>query len=100
MNKYSADELFKIAYDHLQKRNYGKSAGLFEKLLKDYPRNLSILKNLSHCYVFIKEFESQSSPFFSIIKEPRIDPVLILKDLTSDPVNTSPASILFDIVKL
>ena len=57
MNKYSADELFKIAYDHLQKRNYGKSAGLFEKLLKDYPRNLSILKNLSHCYVFIKEFE-------------------------------------------
>ena len=57
MNKYSADELFKIAYDHLQKRNYGKSAGLFEKLLKDYPSNLSVLKSLSHCYVYIKEFE-------------------------------------------
>ena len=26
MKKYSADELFKIAYNHLQKKNYGKSA--------------------------------------------------------------------------
>ena len=41
MKKYSADELFKIAYSHLQKKNYGKSAGLFEKLVKNYPNNLS-----------------------------------------------------------
>ena len=67
MNKYSADELFKIAYDHLQKRNYGKSAGLFEKLLKDYPSNLSLLKNLSHCYVYIKEFEKAENCIKKII---------------------------------
>ena len=67
MNKYSADELFKIAYDHLQKRDYGKSAGLFEKILKDYPRNLSVLKNLSHCYVYIKEFEKAENCIKKII---------------------------------
>ena len=67
MNKFSADELFKIAYAHLQKRNYGKSAGLFEKLLKDYPRNLSVLKNLSQCYVYIKEFEKAEDCIKKII---------------------------------
>ena len=67
MNKYSADELFKIAYEHLQKRNYGKSAGLFEKLLKDFPRNLSVLKNLSHCYAYIKEFEKAENCIKEII---------------------------------
>ena len=67
MNKYSADELFKIAYNHLQKRNYGKSAGLFEKLLKDFPRNLSILKNLSHCYALLKEFEKAENCVKKII---------------------------------
>ena len=67
MNKYSADELFKIAYKHLQKRNYGKSAGLFEKLLKDFPRNLSVLKNLSHCYAYIKEFDKAENCIKEII---------------------------------
>ena len=67
MNKFSADELFKIAYAHLQKRNYGKSAGLFEKLLKDYPRNLSVLKNLSQCYVYLKEFEKAEDCIKKII---------------------------------
>ena len=67
MNKYSADKLFKIAYDHLQKRNYGKSAGLFEKLLKDFPNNLSVLKNLSHCYAYIKEFEKAENCIKKII---------------------------------
>jgi len=67
VNKYSADELFKIAYEHLQKRNYGKSAGLFEKLLKDFPRNLSVLKNLSHCYAYIKEFEKAENCIKEII---------------------------------
>ena len=57
MKKYSADELFKIAYSHLQKKDYGKSAGLFEKLAKNYPNNLSILRNLAHCYAYLKEFE-------------------------------------------
>ena len=47
-----------------------------------------------------KEFESHNSPFCSIIYDPRIDPVFVRKDLTSDPVNTIPASILLDIVKL
>jgi protein O-GlcNAc transferase len=67
VNKYSADELFKIAYEHLQKRNYGKSAGLFEKLLKDFPRNLSVLKNLSHCYAYIKELEKAENCIKEII---------------------------------
>ena len=67
MNRYSADELYKIAYNHLQKRNYGKSAGLFEKLLKDFPGNLSVLKNLSNCYVYIKEFEKAENCIKEII---------------------------------
>ena len=67
MNKYSADELYKIAYNHLQKRNYGKSAGLFEKLLKDFPGNLSVLKNLSHCYAYIKEFQKAENCIKEII---------------------------------
>ena len=57
MKKYSADELFKIAYDHLQKKKFGKSAGLFEKLIKDYPENLSILRNLAHCYANLRDFK-------------------------------------------
>ena len=35
MNKYLADELFKRAYSHLQKKEFGKSSQLFEKLLKE-----------------------------------------------------------------
>ena len=35
MNKYSSDELFEIAYSHLQKKEFKKSVQLFEKLLKD-----------------------------------------------------------------
>ena len=86
MNKYSADELFKIAYEHLQKRNYGKSAGLFEKLLKDFPRNLSVLKNLSHCYAYIKEFEKAETSIKKVISIKPDEPfvyqtlVSILKD--------------------
>ena len=57
MKKYTADELFKIAYKKKKKKDYGKSAGLFEKLIKDYPNNLSILRNLAHCYAYSKEFE-------------------------------------------
>ena len=57
MNKYSADELFKIAYDHLQRKEYLKSAGLFEKIIKDYPENISTLKNLAYCYAYLRDFE-------------------------------------------
>ncbi len=67
MNKYLADELYKTAYNHLQKKNYGKSAVLFEKLLKDYPKNLSVLKNLSHCYAFMREFEKAENFIKEII---------------------------------
>ena len=51
MNKYSADKLFKIAFNHLQKKNFGKSTGLFEKLINDYPENLSVLRNLDKKFV-------------------------------------------------
>ena len=52
MNKYSADELFKIAHSHFQKKEFGKSIYLFEKLLKDFPENVPILRNISLAYAF------------------------------------------------
>ena len=59
MNKYTADELFKIAYNHLKKKEFKKSSHLFEKLLKDFPNNLSILRNVSHAYAFLEIFKKQ-----------------------------------------
>ena len=57
MNKYSADKIFKIAFDHLQRKNFEKSAGLFEKLIGVYPENLSILRNLINCYMRLGQLE-------------------------------------------
>ena len=68
MNKYSADELFKIAYSHLQKKEFGKSSQLFEKLLKDYPDNLSILRNISHAYAFSGAFQKAEESIKKVIK--------------------------------
>ena len=68
MNKYSADELFKIAYGHLQKKEFEKSNQLFEKLLNDYPDNLSILRNLSHSYSFSGAFKKAEECIKKIIK--------------------------------
>ena len=68
MNKYSADELFKIAYDHLQKKEFKKSYQLFEKLLKVYPDNLSLLRNISHAYAFSGDFEKAEENIKKIIK--------------------------------
>ena len=86
MNKYSADELFKIAYDHLQNENFGKSAGLFEKLINDYPENLSLLRNLTHCYMRLGEFEKAETSIKKVINIKPDEPfvyqtlVSILKD--------------------
>ncbi len=68
MNKYSADELFKIAYSHLQKKEFVKSAQLFEKLLKDYPDNLSILRNISHAYAFSGAYQKAEESIKKMIK--------------------------------
>ena len=68
MNKYSADELFKIAYSHLQKKEFEKSTQLFEKLLNDYPDNLSILRNLSHSYAFSGAFKKAEECIKKVIK--------------------------------
>ena len=68
MNKYSADELFKIAYSHLQKKEFKKSNKLFEKLLNDYPDNLSILRNLSHSYAFSGAFKKAEECIKKVIK--------------------------------
>jgi len=68
VNKYSADELFKIAYDHLQKKEFEKSTQLFEKLLNDYPDNLSILRNLSHSYAFSGAFKKAEECIKKIAK--------------------------------
>ena len=68
MNKYSADELFKIAHRHLQKKEFKKSTQLFERLLNDHPNNLSILLNLSHSYAFSGAFEKAEECIRKIIK--------------------------------
>ena len=68
MNKYSADELFKIAYSHLQKKEFEKSSQLFEKLLKDYPHNLSVLRNISHAYAFSGAFQKAEESIKKVIK--------------------------------
>ena len=68
MNKYSVDELFKIAYSHLQKKEFEKSTQLFEKLLNDYPDNLSILRNLSHSYAFSGNFQKAEEKIKKIIE--------------------------------
>ena len=68
MNKYSADELFKIAYSHLHRKEFKKSTHLFERLLNDYPDNLSILRNLSHSYAFSGIFNKAEKCIKKIIK--------------------------------
>ena len=68
MKKYSADELFKIAYSHLQKKEFVRSAHLFEKLLKDYPDNLSLLRNISHAYAFSGAYQKAEESIKKIIK--------------------------------
>jgi len=68
VNKYSADELFKIAYGHLQKKEFEKSTQLFEKLFSDYPDNLSILRNLSYSYAFSGAFKKAEECIKKVIK--------------------------------
>ena len=68
MKKYSADELFKIAYSHLQKKEFVRSAHLFEKLLKDYPDNLSLLRNISHAYAFSGAYQKAEESIKKVIK--------------------------------
>ena len=86
MNKYSADKLFKIAFNHLQKKNFGKSTGLFEKLINDYPENLSVLRNLTYCYMHLGEFEKAETSVKKLISIKPDEPfvyqtlVSILKD--------------------
>ena len=86
MIKYSADELFKIAYDYLQKKKFGKSAGLFEKLINVYPENLSVLRNLIHCYMQLGELEKAETSIKKVISIKPDEPfvyqtfVSILKD--------------------
>ena len=73
MKKYSAEELFKIAYAHLQKKDFRKSSGLFEKLINDYPENLSVLRNLTHCYIYLGEFEKAETTIKKIDSTTRIE---------------------------
>ncbi len=68
MNKYSADELFKIAHSHFQKKEFGKSIYLFEKLLKDFPENLQILRNISLAYAFSGTYQKAEESIKKIIK--------------------------------
>jgi len=68
VNKYTADELFKIAYNHLKKKEFEKSIYLFEKLLKDFPNNLSILRNISHAYAFSGAFQKAEESIKKIIR--------------------------------
>ena len=86
MNKYTAEELFKIAYAHLKKKDFRKSSGLFEKLINDHPENLSVLRNLIHCYIYLGEYQKAETTIKKVISikpdEPFIYQTLasILKD--------------------
>ncbi len=68
MNKISSEELFKIAYNHLQNKNYAKSIELFNKILIHFPENLSILRNLLHAYAFSGEFHNAENTIKKVIK--------------------------------
>ena len=68
MNKISTEELFKIAYNHLQNKNYNKSIELFNKILKHYPENLSVLRNLLHAYAFSGDFHNAENTIKKVLK--------------------------------
>ena len=68
MNKYSADEIFKIAHNHFQKKEFEKSIQLFEKLLKNFPDNLSVLRNISLAYAFSGAYQKAEECIKKIIQ--------------------------------
>ena len=68
MNKISTEELFKIAYGHLQNKNYSKSIELFNKILGHFPENLSVLRNLLHAYAFSGDFQNAENTIKKVLK--------------------------------
>ena len=68
MNKISTEELFKIAYNHLQNKNYSKSIELFKKILGNFPENLSVLRNLLHAYAFSGDFRNAENTIKKVLK--------------------------------
>ena len=68
MNKISTEELFKIAYNHLQNKNYSKSIELFNKILNHFPENLSVLRNLLHAYAFSGDFHKAENTIKKVLK--------------------------------
>ena len=68
MNKISTEELFKIAYNHLQNKNYSKSIELFNKILTHFPENLSVLRNLLHAYAFSGDFQNAENTIKKVLK--------------------------------
>ena len=68
MNKISTEELFKIAYNHLQNKNYSKSIELFNKILTHFPENLSVLRNLLHAYAFSGDFHNAENTIKKVLK--------------------------------
>ena len=68
MNKISTEELFKIAYNHLQNKNYSKSIELFNKILTHFPENLSVLRNLLHAYAFSGDFHTAENTIKKVLK--------------------------------
>ncbi len=68
MNKISTEELFKIAYNHLQNKDYSKSIELFNKILAHFPENLSVLRNLLHAYAFSGDFQNAENTIKKVLK--------------------------------
>ena len=68
MNKISTKELFQIAYNHLQNKNYIKSIELFNKILTHFPENLSVLRNLLHAYAFSGDFRNAENTIKKVLK--------------------------------
>ena len=53
---------------YLQRKDYGKLAGLYEKLIEVHPRNLDYLYGAARCYVFLEEYR-KSVEHLQVIKE-------------------------------
>tara|TARA_A100000164_G_scaffold55391_1_gene43923 strand:- start:99 stop:1769 length:1671 start_codon:yes stop_codon:yes gene_type:complete len=68
VNKISTEELFQIAYNHLQNKNYIKSIELFNKILTHFPENLSVLRNLLHAYAFSGDFRNAENTIKKVLK--------------------------------
>ena len=79
MSQIEAENLFKIAHENYEKKDYLKAQNCLYKILELYPENLSALINLSLCYFDDKNFEQAELILKKIIKIKINTPNVILQ---------------------